>query len=53
MIRAITFCGANSPIDGIVLDVLLRKHEPIRKSLGVPVPIPNDSAAVIDAILGD
>ena len=40
-----------TPIDGIVLDVLLRKHQRIRKSLGVAVPVPADSAAVIDAIL--
>src|SRR5207245_6145391 len=36
---------------GIVLDVLLRKHQRIRKALGVAVPVPTDSAAVIDAIL--
>ncbi len=50
-VRVITFYGANSPIDGIVLDVLLRKHQRIRKTLGVAVPVPTDSAAVIDAIL--
>jgi superfamily II DNA or RNA helicase len=50
-VRVITFYGANSPIDGIVLDVLLRKHQRIRKALGVAVPVPTDSAAVIDAIL--
>ena len=26
-VRVVTFYGANSPIDGIVLDVLLRKHQ--------------------------
>jgi superfamily II DNA or RNA helicase len=51
IVRVITFYGANSPIDGIVLDVLLRKHQRIRKALGVAVPVPTDSAAVIDAIL--
>lgn len=50
-VRVITFYGTNSPIDGIVLDVLLRKHQRIRKALGVAVPVPTDSAAVIDAIL--
>jgi superfamily II DNA or RNA helicase len=50
-VRTVTFYGANSPIDGIVLDVLLRKHQRIRKALGVAVPVPTDSAAVIDAIL--
>ena len=51
IVGVITFYGANSPIDGIVLDVLLRKHQRIRKALGVAVPVPTDSAAVIDAIL--
>ena len=50
-VRVLTYYGANTPIDGIVLDVLLRKHQPIRNSLGVSVPVPADSAAVIDAIL--
>ncbi|MGZ4218686.1 MAG: helicase-related protein [Solirubrobacteraceae bacterium] len=50
-VRTVTFFGENSPIDGIVLEVLLRKHQRIRKALGVAVPVPTDSAAVIDAIL--
>lgn len=50
-VRTVTFYGANSPIDGIVLEVLLRKHQRIRKTLGVAVPVPTDSASVIDAIL--
>ena len=51
VVRTVTFYGANSPIDGIVLDVLLRKHRKIREALGIAVPVPTDSAAVIDAIL--
>jgi superfamily II DNA or RNA helicase len=51
LVRTVTFYAANSPIDGIVLEVLLRKHERIREALGVAVPVPTDSAAVIDAIL--
>jgi superfamily II DNA or RNA helicase len=50
-VRTVTFYGANSPIDGIVLEVLLRKHRKIREALGIAVPVPTDSAAVIDAIL--
>ena len=45
------YTRVTSPIDGIVLNVLLRKHQRIRKALGVAVPVPTDSAAVIDAIL--
>ena len=34
-----------------VLDVLLRKHKAIRKSLGVSVPVPVDTNQVVEAIL--
>ena len=37
-------------IDGIVLDVLLRKVVEIRKNTGVSVPFPEDSKSVLDAI---
>ena len=50
-VRVVTFYGRDNPIDGIVLDVLLRKHERIRSSLGVSVPVPVDSNAVLEAIL--
>ncbi|MGA2452736.1 MAG: helicase-related protein [Solirubrobacteraceae bacterium] len=50
-VRTVTYFGANSPIDGIVLEVLLRKHEIIRRSLGVSVPVPMDTDAVSEAIL--
>ncbi|NCC04697.1 MAG: ATP-dependent helicase [Proteobacteria bacterium] len=50
-IRVITYYGLDNQIDGIVLDVLLRKHEAIRKALGVSVPIPEDSDKVMHAIL--
>lgn len=49
-VRVVTYFGSNSPIDGIVLEVLLRKHERIRKSLGISVPVPVDSGKVSDAI---
>jgi superfamily II DNA or RNA helicase len=49
-VHMVTYLGSNSPIDGIVLEVLLRKHETIRKSLGISVPIPVDAAEVADAI---
>lgn len=49
-IRAVTYYGIDNQIDGIVLDVLLRKHKTIKNSLGVSVPIPVDTNAVVDAI---
>lgn len=38
-------------MDGMVLDVLLRKHESIRKSLGISVPVPEDSEKVMETLL--
>ncbi|MGH3276169.1 MAG: helicase-related protein, partial [Streptosporangiaceae bacterium] len=50
-VRAVMLYGADNGIDGIVLDVLLRKHEQIRKALGISVPVPDRSDDVMQAIL--
>jgi superfamily II DNA or RNA helicase len=50
-VRVLTCFGADNRIDGIVLDVLLRKHKAIRDSLGISVPVPVDSNAVLEAIM--
>ena len=50
-VRAVTLYGRDNRIDGIVLDVLIRKHEAIRKTTGVSVPVPDDGANVIEAVL--
>lgn len=42
--------GSDNPIDGIVLDVLLRKVREIKRSTGINVPFPEDSQSVIDTI---
>src|SRR5205807_10526361 len=39
-VRLLTYYGKDNPIDGIVLDVLVRKSSEIRRSLGVSVPFP-------------
>src|SRR5262249_6955862 len=49
-VRALTYYGVDNQIDGIVLDVLLRKHRAIRNSLGVSVPLPTDSEQVVQAV---
>lgn len=49
--RIITWWGEDNPVDGLVLDVLLRKHESIRKSLGISVPVPVDSDKVFQTLL--
>lgn len=49
-VRVLTYYGIDNPIDGIVLDVLIRKHKTIRNSLGISVPVPIDTDAVVEAI---
>lgn len=49
-IKVVTYYGIDNQIDGIVLDVLLRKHRTIRNSLGISVPVPGNSEDVIEAI---
>jgi len=49
-VRILTYWGADNAIDGIVLDVLLRKHETIRKALGISVAMPLRTNDVLDAI---
>lgn len=49
-VRACLLYGADNPIDGIVLDVLLRKVREIKKATGINVPFPEDSQSIIDTI---
>ena len=49
-VRAMTLYGEDNGIDGIVLDVLIRKHRAIAKATGVAVPVPGDGQALIDAL---
>ncbi|MBE0448017.1 MAG: DEAD/DEAH box helicase [Actinobacteria bacterium] len=49
-VRVLTYYGIDNQIDGIVLDVLLRKHKAIRNSLGISVPVPVDTDQIIEAI---
>ena len=50
-VKALLLYGEDNGIDGIVLDVLLRKHEKIRKDLGISVPVPPQSDQVLAALL--
>jgi len=49
-VRVTTYYGKDNPIDGIVLNVLIRKHKAIRSALGVSVPVPVGSETVVEAI---
>jgi SNF2 family DNA or RNA helicase len=49
-VRVLTYYGSDNPIDGMVIDVLIRKHKTIRNSLGISVPVPIDTDTVVQAI---
>jgi superfamily II DNA or RNA helicase len=51
VVRAVTYYGEDNGIDGLVLDVLLRRHASIKRDTGVSVPVPQDSDAVLTAVL--
>ena len=43
--------GQNNPVDGAVLDVLIRKAVEIHRDLGITVPVPVQSESVIEAVV--
>ena len=49
-VRATLLYGDN-PIDGAVLQVILRKAARIREELGVPVPVPDEGHSLTQALL--
>jgi hypothetical protein len=49
-VRVLTYYGTDNPIDGMVIDVLIRKHKTIRSSLGVSVPVPVETDTIIEAV---
>jgi superfamily II DNA or RNA helicase len=51
VVRAVTIIGADNQIDEIVMRVLLRKHDEIRKQLGISVPVPDSANQVVEAVL--
>lgn len=50
VVRAMTLYGEDNGIDGIVLDVLIRKHRAIAKATGVAVPVPGNGDSLVDAL---
>lgn len=51
MVRATLLYGVNNPVDGAVLQVILRKAARIREELGVPVPVPDEGHTLTQALL--
>ena len=50
-VRSTLLYGEDNPVDGAVLQVILRKAESIRKELGVLVPLPDDEGKLTQALL--
>lgn len=49
-VRVVTYYGTDNPIDGVILDVLIRKHKAIKGDLGVAVAVPGSSEQVAQAL---
>jgi hypothetical protein len=50
-VRSTMLYGEDNPVDGAVLQVILRKAESIRKELGVLVPMPDDEGKLTQALV--
>ena len=49
-VKCILLYGQDNPVDGAVLEVLIRKAATIHRTLGITVPVPTDSTAVQEAV---
>lgn len=49
-VRVLTYFGVDNQIDGIVLDVLLRKHKKIKSDLNISIAVPGGSDDVVKAL---
>ncbi len=49
-VRVITYYGTDNPIDGVILEVLIRKHKSIKSDLGVTVAVPGSSEKIAEAL---
>jgi superfamily II DNA or RNA helicase len=49
-VRVVTYYGTDNPIDGVILDVLIRKHKRIKGDLGVTVAVPGSSEQIAEAL---
>lgn len=50
-VKVIHLYGRNNPIDGIVLEVLLKKAREIHQTLGTAVPFPEESESLSEVLL--
>jgi hypothetical protein len=50
-VRAVVLFSEDNPIDGVVLNVLIRKARQIYQDLGISVPVPAESESVVKAVV--
>ncbi|SNR64106.1 SNF2 family N-terminal domain-containing protein [Humidesulfovibrio mexicanus] len=50
VVRIMTYFGIDNQIDGFIIDILIKKHKTIKNDLGISVPVPVESDAVVQAI---
>ena len=50
-VRCTMLYGEDNPVDGFILNVILRKAETIRRELGVLVPMPEDEGRINQALI--
>ena len=50
-VRCSMIYGQNNPVDGFILNVILRKSQEIQKRLGVVVPVPEDTVRINEALI--
>ena len=49
-VRVVTYYGKDNPIDGVILEALLRKHKSIKSDLGVTVSVPSSSEQIVETL---
>jgi hypothetical protein len=50
-VRSLLIYGEDNPVDGAVLNVILRKADAIQRDTGVPVPLPDDERRMTEALM--
>lgn len=50
-VRCSMIYGQDNPVDGFILNVILRKSQEIQKRLGVVVPVPEDTMRINEALI--
>ncbi len=51
IVKVALLYGKNNPVDGVVLDVIIKKVRQIRRDIFISIPFPEDSKSIMDAVL--